>query len=413
MGNHHLSKVLNSEEVIMSKIIAIARKDILLAFSSRSQLLFFIILPVIFTYILGSAFGSSGDSSRITLAVVDHDGSQLSAALVEQLSAGGTVAPEVLAAAEAEEHFADERTPAILTIPAGFEAQVTGSQPATLPLQKAHNDFNAQAADQAVERAIATVSRPWLIGQSAVAALDEQQPFVSDQTRAAALQESVALAQQALASSPERVRVSRPAAASDDYDPVTHASVGQLVTWVFVPLLGASALFANERNQGTLRRLVVSPARKSTFLLGAVSGQLSQAVVQMALLVVFGMVVMKVNWGQSVPALAIMLFTFGLASVALGVTLGTFVKSSSQANNLSIAAGMAMALLGGAWFPMEIFPQAAQTVAQVLPTTWAVHGLTELAMRGGGLADIALPAAVLTGFAVIFLAVGTWRFRYE
>jgi ABC-2 type transport system permease protein len=159
--------------------------------------------------------------------------------------------------------------------------------------------------------------------------------------------------------------------------------------------------------------LVVSPVRKSTFLLAAIGGQLGQALVQMALLVVFGFYVMKVDWGDSLPALAIMLVLFGLASVALGVTLGTFVKTESQASNLSIAAGMVMALLGGAWFPMEIFPQGAKTLAKILPTTWAMQGLNELAMRGGGVADISLPAAVLSAFAVVFLAIGVWRFRYE
>ena len=397
----------------MAKIIAIVWKDTLLAFSSRSQLLFFIILPVVFTYTLGSAFSSDSDSSRIVLAVVDQDGSQLSAALIEQLSAGGTVAPEILPAEVAADRFADEDFPALLTIPASFERNVLNGRPAEVKLQEAFNDFSAQAAGQAVERAVAAVSRPLQIGQRAVAALEAQQPFESEQARSAALEESVALAGEALAAAPERVTVTRPAAVEDDYDPLVQASVGQLVTWVFIPLLGASALFAGERSRGTLGRLVVSPARKSTFLLGAIGGQLGQALVQMALLVLFGVYVMKVNWGNSVPALAVMLVVFGLASVALGVTLGTFVKSSNQASNLSIAAGMAMALLGGAWFPMEIFPPAAQNVAKVLPTTWAMQGLNELVMRGGGLADILLPLAVLAGFAVVFLAIGAWRFRYE
>jgi ABC-2 type transport system permease protein len=401
----------------MDKIAAIAWKDTLLAFSSRSQLLFFIILPVVFTYVLGSAFGSNQDSSRIGLAVVDRDGSQLSASLIDQLSAGGTVRPEVLPAAEAESRFANEDVPALLTIPARFEASLLNGQPAEVSLQTAVNDFSAQAAGQAVERAVATVSRPLLIGQNVVAALESQQPFDSDQSRSAAFRESATMAQAALASSPERVRVSRPAAAGSDsdavdFDAVAQVSVGQLVTWVFIPLLGASVIFASERTRGTLRRLVVSPARKSTFLLGAISGQLGQALVQMALLIIFGIYVMKVDWGQSVPALAIMLIAFGLASVALGVAMGTFVKTSSQANNLSIAIGMAMALLGGAWFPMEIFPQGAQTLAKFLPTTWAVQGLNELVMRGGGTADILLPAAVLAGFAVVFFSIGVWRFRY-
>jgi ABC-2 type transport system permease protein len=401
--------------MIMTKIAAIAWKDTLLAFSSRPQLLFFIILPVVFTYILGSAFSGSQDSNQIALAVVDLDGSQYSAALIDQLLAGGTVAPEVWTASEAADLFANEAMPAVLTIPAGFEARLLEGQPVTVGLQKTYNDFSAEAADQAVERAVAAVSRPLLIGHSTVAAMEDLRPFSSDQARSTAFRGSVTLAEETLAQSPDRVRISYPAAAGDDgdFDPVAQASVGQLVTWVFIPLLGASALFATERTRGTLRRLVVTPARKSTFLLGTISGQMGQALVQMTLLVVFGFYVMKVNWGQSVPALAVMLVTFGLASVALGVAMGTFVKTSSQANNLSIAAGMAMALLGGAWFPMEIFPQGAQTVAKFLPTTWAVKGLNELVMRGGGLADILLPAAVLTGFAILFLTIGVWRFRYE
>jgi ABC-2 type transport system permease protein len=409
--------------MIMAKIFAIAWKDTLLAFSSRSQLLFFIILPVVFTYILGGAFSDDPDGNRIAVAVVDQDGSQLSAALIEALSAGGAVSPEVVTAEEAAARFDDEEAPAVLTIPAGFEASLLQGQVVAVGLQEAVNDFSAQAAGQAVERAVAAVSRPLLIGQRAVAALAAQGALATEQDRATAFQESVALAQEALAAGPERVRVSYPAAPEGDFDAVdfdavdfdavAQASVGQLVTWVFIPLLGASALLAGERTRGTLRRLVVSPARKSTFLLGIISGQLGQALVQMALLVAFGVYVMKVDWGNSTPALAVMLVTFGLASVALGVTLGTFVKTAGQANNLSIAAGMAMALLGGAWFPMEIFPQGAQTVAQFLPTTWAVQGLNELVMRGGGMDDITLPAAVLVGFAAVFLAIGVWRFRYE
>ena len=53
-----------------------------------------------------------------------------------------------------------------------------------------------------------------------------------------------------------------------DYDPRANASAGQLITWVFIPLFGISALFAYERQQGTLRRLLTTPANKSTFLLG-------------------------------------------------------------------------------------------------------------------------------------------------
>jgi ABC-2 type transport system permease protein len=137
------------------------------------------------------------------------------------------------------------------------------------------------------------------------------------------------------------------------------------------------------------------------------------ALVQMGLLVAFGILVMKVPWGQNPLALIVILSTFALAGVALGTTLGTFVKTESQASNLSIMLGMSMALLGGAWWPMELFPAGLQQIVKVLPTTWAMSAMTDITMRGQGLVDILPEAAVLLGFAAVFFTIGIWRFRYE
>jgi ABC-2 type transport system permease protein len=57
-----------------------------------------------------------------------------------------------------------------------------------------------------------------------------------------------------------------------------------------------------------------------------------------------------------------MLLSFGLASAALGTAMDTFIKTSKQAGNLSIALGMAMALLGGAWWPSELFTHAVLSI---------------------------------------------------
>ena len=198
-----------------------------------------------------------------------------------------------------------------------------------------------------------------------------------------------------------------------EYDAAASSSAGQMITWVFIPLLGISAMFAYERQKGTLRRLLTTPTRRPTYLLGAVSGQVATALVQMLLLVGFGAIVLHLDWGQSPRALAAMLITSALAAAALGTTLGTFVKTEAQAGGLSMMLGMVMALLGGCWYPIELFPPFVQTAAKVLPTTWAMQGMLDIVMRGEGLAGVLLPATVLVGFAAMFFAVGVWRFRYE
>jgi ABC-2 type transport system permease protein len=42
-----------------------------------------------------------------------------------------------------------------------------------------------------------------------------------------------------------------------------------------------------------------------------------------------------------------------------------------------------------------------------------MQGLTDITLRGQGLAGVWPEAAVLLGFAAVFFTVGVWRFRYE
>jgi ABC-2 type transport system permease protein len=131
------------------------------------------------------------------------------------------------------------------------------------------------------------------------------------------------------------------------------------------------------------------------------------------LLIVFGIFVMKVNWGSQPLALAVMMICSALAAAALGTTLGTFVKTEGQASGLSTMIGMVMALLGGCWYPLEMFPQAVQNIVKILPTTWAMRGMLDIVLRGKGLLTILPDAGVLLAFAVVFFSVGIWRFKYE
>ena len=404
---------------MFSKITAIAWKDTVIRFSSKSELLFFLILPIIFTTLLGGAFGAPGSENqdnRILLLVVDGDQSDLSQTLLNSLQMSDAIHIETQSQADAEAAFADKKAPALLLIPDGFGNAVMAGETAVLDLKQQSNNNDAQIAAQAVTTAVYAVSRPLTIAQTSVQQAEQQQPFTDESERAAYLKQGQTMAKTAVATTPTRIIITVPESApaeASDYDPAAHQSAGQLITWVFIPLLGTSGLLAFERRYGTLRRLLVAPTDRATYLSGVITGQFGAALVQMFLLVAFGMIVMKVNWGNSPAALALMLVTFGLASVAFGVMLGTFVKTEGQASNLSIMLGMSMALLGGCWWPLELFPPGVQTAVHILPTTWAMQGLTALTMGGATLLDILPFAAILCGYAVVFFTIGVIRFRAE
>jgi ABC-2 type transport system permease protein len=111
--------------------------------------------------------------------------------------------------------------------------------------------------------------------------------------------------------------------------------------------------------------------------------------------------------------LFVILFTSALAAAAFGTLMGTFIKTESQASGLSIMFGMVFALMGGCWYPLELFPPAIQNAVKILPTRWAMQGMLDLVLRGGNLQDVLPEAGVLLLFAAVFFTVGVLRFRYE
>ncbi len=398
----------------MKKIFAIAWKDAIIRFASKSELLFFIILPIVFTFLLAGGTPSGNEDNRIRLLVVDESKTTISQQIISELEDSTAVRAEVVAREEAQSQFDDRRASAVFIMPTGIDIASLQNGSAQVELLQQPNNLNATIAERAVLTAIRRVSSSISAAQNAVKVREAKQPFPTEAEKQTYFASSLEMAQSIQEDAPERVTVIEGTTPDQvDYDPRTNSSAGQLITWVFIPLFGISALFAAERQQGTLRRLLITPSHKATFLLGTISGQVAMALFQMFLLVGFAILVMKVHWGREPLALFVILLCSALAAAAFGTTMGTFIKTEGQAIGLSIMFGMVFAMMGGCMYPLELFPPAIQNAVRVLPTTWAMEGMLDLGLRGGGLMDILPEAGVLLGFAAIFFTVGVLRFRYE
>jgi len=398
----------------MKKIFAIAWKDAIVRFASSSELIFFIILPIIFTLLLAGGTPSGNDDNRVRLVVVDQANTSISQDLIAELEKSTAVRPEALTLEEATSQFDSRRAAVVLVIPTGLDLESIQAGTAQLDIRQQPNNLNATVAERAVQTAIRSVSSAINAANNAVKDAEAHGTFESEADRQAYFNDALKLAQTIQADAPERVTVIEGNTPDDiEYDPRANTSAGQLITWVFIPLFGISALFAYERQQGTLRRVLTTPTSKATFLVGTISGQVVMALIQMSLLVLFGIFALGLNWGREPFALFVLLTAAALSAGAIGTTMGTFIKTEGQASGLSIMAGMVMALMGGCWYPLELFPTVVQNIVKILPTTWAMQGLLDLVLRGGGLVDILPEAGVLLGFAAIFFSIGVMRFRYE
>jgi ABC-2 type transport system permease protein len=252
----------------MKKILAISIKDTLVRFTSPMEWLFFLILPIVFTVVIGASSGPSSDG-RVKMLVVDQAKNTLSETLISTLDASTSVKIEQKTLEDATAVLDQKKVSTVLIIPENFSQESLQNQNAELELQQLPNNTESLIAQQAVQAVLSRVSSVVDIANSSVERAENVPgfKFESDAARQDFFDESLKKAQTLMAESPSRIKeVKGNTKDSVEFDPRSNASAGQLITWVFIPLIGLSGSFAYERQKGTLRRLLTTPTSKGQFM---------------------------------------------------------------------------------------------------------------------------------------------------
>jgi ABC-2 type transport system permease protein len=170
----------------------------------------------------------------------------------------------------------------------------------------------------------------------------------------------------------------------------------------------------NERRQGTLQRMVVSPTPRSAILAGNLGGVFLTVVFQLlvlilALTLVGSLLQGKFDfiWGDNLLLLAGLLLSVALAVSGFGILLAAIVRSPEQGNILAPITNMALGVLGGA-FGFTL-PRIAGAFSLVY---WGREAFQKLAE---GDTDIGLNLLVLVIQGALMYLLGVWLFnrRFE
>jgi ABC-2 type transport system permease protein len=179
-------------------------------------------------------------------------------------------------------------------------------------------------------------------------------------------------------------------------------------------LFGVAFTLMQWRNDDLLRLIRLSPANiwsviGSRYVVALGIG-LSQCVlfVGVALLPVFGMRLDPL-WPLAVPAMVLTVTAF----MALGVIVGSVANTPEAVAAIANCVVVPMAFLSGSFYPVELMPGWLQAVSYALPLRY-VNDAMSYALAGYGGGRLYLIAVVLlTGFSVVFLAVGRRLFRWS
>ena len=392
----------------MIRILDITQKDLLQLMRDRKTFMFLLIMPVAFTLLFGYAFGGFGGSSdsRLPVGYLDQDNSRLSRKLHDLLAASKVIRldeNQARSVSELEQLVMQEKLAAAIIVPAEYSKTSLEGKHARLTLIGGDASTSAGTGIQA--EVLAAANR---LDSAVSAALSMEQvtraglPFnyAFDQALSAWEKPPIAIAE----------TTSTAIKQQDNLTSLTHNSPGMMLQFAIAGLLTAAQVIVTERKTRALQRLLTTATRRIHILVGHYLAILTLILGQFFLLILFGQLVLRVDYAREAGATLLVALSAALCIAAMGLLIGILAHSDEQAVMFSLIPMFVFSGLGGAWMPLEVTGATFQAIGHVSPIAWAMDGFKNITTRGLGISSVLLPASALIGYAALFFSLAAWRF---
>jgi ABC-type multidrug transport system permease subunit len=179
------------------------------------------------------------------------------------------------------------------------------------------------------------------------------------------------------------------------------------ITFLLIDMLwGVGVGLIDERDWGTLARLRVSGATPAAMMVGKLMARFVTGVGQMIVLFAVGWVVFGITLGHSWWALLMPSAAIAFAAAAFSLLIACIANTRDAVLPIGAMAALAMAAIGGCWWPLDFEPHWMRAAALAMPTTWTMHAFNNLMIRGLGAESAIVPALITVGLGFVFLALG-------
>lgn len=369
------------------RVSRIIKKEFLQLRRDRGMLPMLIILPLVQLMLFG--YVVSTDVKHLSMAVIDHDKTAASRALVRSFSNAGyfdiNYYPDNLREVTTLLDGGDAII--ALTIPDGYASHIAAGHTAVVQIIIDGTESNASS----VARNYATL----IIGrQSNVIAQTKLQSLSNLGIRSPAID--------------PRVRVL--------FNP-DMKSVNFLVPGLMAFILTLSTIsltseaIVRERDQGTLEQLIVTPIRRGELIFGKLVPYTVVAFFQVTLILLVGVFWFGVPFRGSVPFLYFTCLLYVFASLGQGLLISTISKTRQQAMLTTMFAIFPAMLISGFVFPVENMPKIIQIISYVVPLRYFLVIVRAIFLKGAGPQTLWPQMLALVIFSVVIFSASIARFQ--
>jgi ABC-2 type transport system permease protein len=169
------------------------------------------------------------------------------------------------------------------------------------------------------------------------------------------------------------------------------------------------------REEGVLKRIHGTPMPPASYLAGVAANAVSNAAVQLVIVVLAGRLFFGIGWPKDWLELGVFAVVGVATLAALGVAFSHVIPNFDAAPAYTNIVFLPVIFISGVFYDVDTAPQFLTDIARVLPLTHVIDGLSAAMVTGASLSDHAGDLAVVAawGLAGAFFAVRgfSWESR--
>ncbi|UCG23190.1 MAG: ABC transporter permease, partial [Chloroflexota bacterium] len=383
-----------------------------------------LIMTLAIGLITGTLFGDDGGGiSDIPVVIVDNEeGAVLGAELMEAFKAPGREDLFLVNTSkdedDARQRVDEAEFAAAVIIPAGFSAGiipdydtgiVTGEPIPIEVYTDPGQPYSAGTVISVVTQYMNVIDKLVAGGIVAVTQLRENNLIPPEETARFA-EETVGRMVQQVDSQLIVLKASDMSQAEEEpLNPMFVAASGFAVFFLMFTVTMGGRSILQEREMGTLSRLMATPTRAGQILGGKTLGIFLAGFLQVTILIFATAMLLDVNWGDPLAVVALIAAT-AAAATGWGILLAAVATTATQVITLGGALALIFGILGGNLTMSVAETGIMASLSKITPHAWAIDGLEQLA-SGGDMADVMVNIAALLLMMAVLFAIAIFAFR--
>src|SRR4051794_9121196 len=167
------------------------------------------------------------------------------------------------------------------------------------------------------------------------------------------------------------------------------------------------------REQGVLKRMRGTPLPESSYLMGVFGNAVTNAVIQLTVVVLAGRLCFGIAWPKEWIELVVYVFAGVTCLAALGVAWSHVIPNFDAAPAYTNIIFLPVIFISGVFYDVGTAPQFLRDIAQALPLTHIIDGLSGALVSGRGLSENWSGLVIVGLWAAVGIFFAVRGFRWE